>query len=142
MDIGRTAQIVVTMLSPTIAVGTAIYTPRVYRAVRAALRPAVRTEDQPSGRPIELIAGDLRRLLRQHDAVRTDTAIARRAHRLRALEAAITDCALEAARALGVTCADHPPLSTAQLRRLLLALTAAGLMLPPSVGLISADRRL
>ena len=141
MDIGRTAQIVVTMLSPTIAIGAALYAPRVYRAARRLVSPP-ETAPRPDGRPIEEVAGDLRRLLWQHDRVRRDAGIARRAQRLRALEAAITDCAYEAARALGVSVPERPRLSTAELRKLLLSLADAGLVLPPAVSLIAADRRL
>src|SRR5690349_18763394 len=145
MDLSRTAEIVVIMLSPTLVVGAAIYTPRAYRTVR---RLVVRRDDpspQPDHRPIELVADDLRRLLRQHDTVKRSPGLARRAQHLAALEAAITDCASEAARALGLPVPDRPvhgALSTSRLRQLLLSLADAGLVLPPAVGLIAADRRL
>jgi hypothetical protein len=64
--------------------------------------------------------------------------------RLRALQAAITICAIQAARALEVPYPDPPTdagLDTPQLRRLLLALAAAGLVLPPAVRLLTPDGR-
>jgi hypothetical protein len=145
MDVGKATEIVIVMLSPTLIIGTAIHTPRVFRAVRRIVAPPHDAPLLPSQRPIEHIAEDLRRLLRKHETVRQSTGVARRAQHLRALEAAITDCASEAARALGLPCPDRPvhgALSTPQLRRLLLALADAGLVLPPAVSLIAADRRL
>ena len=136
MDISRATEIVVIMLSPTLTVGAAIYTPRVFRAARRIVARRHDVNPQPSQRPIELIAEDLRRLLRQHETVRQSTGVAMRMQHLRALEAAVTDCASEAARALGLPCPDRPvhgALSAPQLRRLLLALADAGLMLPPAV---------
>lgn len=144
MDFPKAAQIVLIMLSPTLVVGAALYTPRVFRAVR---RFVGRRDGEltPAIRPIEDVAGDLRRLLRQHDAVKRSTGVTMRVQHLRALEAAITDCASEAARALGLPCPDRPvhgALSTPELRRLLLGLADAGLVLPPAVSLMAADRRL
>jgi hypothetical protein len=144
MDVAKASEIVVIMLSPTIAVGAAIYAPRVVRAVYRRVR-RYDTDPRPTQRPIEQVARDLRRLLGQHDTVRRSAGIAMRAQHLRALEAAITDCATEAALALGVSCPDRPArgsLPTPQLRRLLLDLADAGLVLPPAVGLMAADRRL
>jgi hypothetical protein len=144
MDIAKAAEIVVIMLSPTIAVGSAIYVPRGIRALYRLVRHHD-TSPQTTQRPIEQVAGDLRRLLGQHESVRRSTGVAMRAQHLKALEAAIADCAAEAAHALGVLCPDRPvrgALPTPQLRRLLLALADAGMVLPPAVGLIAADRRL
>jgi hypothetical protein len=144
MDIRKTAEIVVIMLSPSLAIGAALYAPRVFRAARRVVR-GPDTTIRPENRPIENVAADLQRLLREHQKVKTSTGIARRAQHLRALEAAITDCAAEAARALGLPSPDRPAhgaLSTTELRRLLLALADAGIVLPPAVSLIAADRRL
>jgi hypothetical protein len=144
MDVAKATEIVVIMLSPTIAVSAAIYVPKGVRAVYRRVRRSD-LSPLPDYRPIEQVAGDLRRLLRQHESVRRSAGIARRAQHLEALEAAIADCAVEAARALDVPCPDRPvrgALPTPQLRRLLLALADAGLVLPPAVGLLAADRRL
>lgn len=138
MDLARAAQIVAIMLSPTLAVGAAIYAPRLARALWHA---ADRRPDplRPHSAPIEQLATDLRRLLRQHDDLRTSTGPGLRHVRLRALEAAITDLAVQAARALGVP-ATAPPahagLRPAELSRLLRDLTHAGLALP-AVGLLT-----
>jgi hypothetical protein len=50
---------------------------------------------------------------------------------------------MQAARALGVAHPARPAfeVETAQLRRLLRALSAAGLVLPPKAGLLAPDRR-
>jgi hypothetical protein len=144
MDVAKAAEIVVIMLSPTIAVSAAIYVPKGVRAVYSRARRRD-VNPQPSQRPIEEVARDIRRLLHRHESVRRSTGIARRAQHLEALEAAIADCAAEAARALDVPCPERPvrgALPTPQLRRLLLALADAGLVLPPAVGLLAADRRL
>jgi hypothetical protein len=116
---------------------------------------------QPTGPPIEQLAADLRRLLWQHDTNRQATDELRRrekagdtqtpiiveirARRLRTLEGAITDCATQAARALDVPHPNAPGygrLDNPQLRRLLRDLAAAGLVLPPAVGLLASDGRL
>ncbi|GGQ59144.1 hypothetical protein [Couchioplanes azureus] len=141
MDLARAGQIAIIMLSPTLAVGVALYAPR---AARALWHLARRRDDPlgPHSPPIEQLATDLRRLLYQHDDLRTDTRPGPRGLRLRALEAAITDLAVEAARALNVparTPAPHAGMSPAALRRLLHDLTDAGLALP-AVGLLAGDR--
>jgi hypothetical protein len=142
----RVAGIVVLMLSPTLLIATALYAPR---GVRVVWRRLVDWRDdstpQPSGPPIEQLAADLRRLLWHHDRLKQSTDVARRAWHLRALESAITDCATQAARALDVPYPDPPThggFDKPQLRRLLRALAAAGLVLPPAVGLLAPDRRL
>jgi hypothetical protein len=56
-----------------------------------------------------------------------------RGRRLAALEGSISDCALDAARALGIPeppRAGREPLSRGQLRRLLGDLAASGMLLP------------
>ena len=145
MDVAKVAQVMFLMLLPTIIVGAAVYTPR---GVRAARRLIGRRRPEPAPRPdrlpIELLAADLRRLLQRHETLRRSTEEAVRARRLWALEAAIADCAAEVAAALEVPCPDRPVhggMTTSQLRRLLRALVAAGLVLPPTIGLLQADGR-
>ena len=60
---------------------------------------------RPANPPIEQIAADLRRMLRTHDGVVRMSDIATTARRVRALEAAISTAALQAARALEIP---HP----------------------------------
>ena len=76
------------------------------RRFAAERRPA--TDAQPIGPPIEQLAADLRRLLQRHDDLKRSTAVAMRAQKLRATEAAITDCAIDAARALDLPCPEEP----------------------------------
>ncbi|MEV6597677.1 hypothetical protein AB0M36_12510 [Actinoplanes sp. NPDC051346] len=141
MDLAKAGQIALIMLSPTLAVGVALYAPRVARA----LWQVARRRDEPPRThtpPIEQLATDLRRLLRQHDELRTSTRQGPREVRLRALEAAITDLAVEAARALNVPAAApdaHAGMPRPTLSRLLRDLTDAGLVLP-AVGLLAGDR--
>jgi hypothetical protein len=143
MDLARAGQIVVIMLSPTLAIAAAIHLPRAVRAVWAAIgrRPA---GPHSSGPPIETLAADLHRLLHMYDALKRSPMQAVRAQRLRAVEAAISDCATEAARALGVPVPDRPAhagLAPAELSRLLRALADTGLVLPSTVDLLANDRR-
>lgn len=142
MDVARVSEIVVIMLSPTIVVAAVLYIPR---GVRAIWRLARRNDAGIAPIPIEELAADLRRLLRQHETLRQSPEVAMRAKHLRALEGAIADCATDAAHALDLPCPDRPArgvLPTPQLRELLRSLADAGLVLPPAVGLLSADKRL
>ena len=145
MDVTKASEIVAIMLSPTLVVGALLYLPRGVRAVHRLVRSRTGTANpQPPRPPIEQLAADLRRLLGRHDSLRRSPEVAMRVQHMRALEGAITDCAVEAARALGLPCPDQPargPLATPELRRLLRSLADAGLILPPSVGLLS-DKRL
>jgi|1186.fasta_scaffold43399_2 hypothetical protein len=146
MNIARLGQIVFILLSPTLIVGAALHLPRWVRAVTRTLRERTRPVDRdllPAGPPIEELARDLRRLLLQHDALRRSTEAAMRAWRLHALEGAISDCAVQAARSLDVPCPDRAgpvALEKPQLRRLLRALEQAGLVLPTGVGLLATGR--
>ena len=141
MDLTKAGHIVLIMLSPTLAVSAALYAPRVARAL---WRLARRRDDSPRVRsaPIEQVAANLRRLLIQHDDLCRSAQPGPRRLRLRALEAAITDVAVEAAHALDIP-ATAPPahggMHPAELRRLLHDLTDAGLALP-AVGLLADDR--
>ena len=131
------AKVVAIMLTPSAAVGAVVYGPRAVRYLRRRLR---RDYPQPAGPPIEQLAADLRRLVRQHHAVKRAPDLMMRAHHLNAIEGAITNCAIQAAAALGVP---HPPvprhsgLTTTELKRLLRALADAGLVLPTGVGLLA-----
>jgi hypothetical protein len=140
----RVAWIVFLMLAPSLALVAAWDAPRGVRAVRrlfAGRRD--KAELRPGGPPVEQIAADLRRLLWQHDALVRANGVAARARRLWALELAIGDVATQAARALGVPQPDwaaHGGFDRAQLRRLLRAIAAEGLVLPSTVGLMAPDR--
>jgi len=122
---------------------------RLSRALRAVWsRLVAQREDgvpQPDRPPIEKLAADLRRLLWQHDSVTRSVDVAMYAWRLRALEGAITICATQAARSLDVPHPDPPMpggfIHKPQLRRLLRSLAAAGLVLPPGVGLLAPETR-
>jgi hypothetical protein len=118
------------------------------RGVRVVVRLVddhrARKNPQPTNRPIEQIAADLRRLLWQHELVGRSDDVVMRARRLRALETLITDCATQAARGLGMPYPDRPTLGAfdkPELRRLLCALEAEGLVLLPGVGLLEPDGR-
>jgi len=141
MDIGQVAQITLVLLSPTLAFAAAIYVPRAVRAVWRRIHPE--PDPGPLSPPIEEVVANLHRLLRQHDALLHTPDVALRARRLKALEAAITDNALDAARALDVPAPAAPGptgLRPATLSRLLRDLAAAGLVLPRGVGLVDGDR--
>jgi hypothetical protein len=77
---------------------------------------------RPVNPPIEQIAADLRRMLRAHDGSVRTRHIATTDRRVRALEAAISTSAVQAAQALEVSHPRSVPyngLETSQLRRLL-----------------------
>jgi hypothetical protein len=141
----RVGQIVLLILSPALLFGATRSVPRGVRAVRRLVdNRRAEANPQPSNPPIEQIAADLRRLLLQHDMFARSNDIPMRARRLWALEAAIIDRATQAARALEVPHPDRPAhggYDKAQLRRLLRALAAEGLVLPPAVGLLAPDSR-
>jgi hypothetical protein len=95
---------------------------------------------EPSGPPIEQLAADLRRLLWRHDRMTRGSGAGSQLGWMQALEAAISARAMQAARALGVPYLDPPAcggLGTVELRRLLRALAAEGLVLPEEVGLLA-----
>lgn len=142
MDYLKAAHIAAVMLAPTLIIGAALHAPRVLRAMRNVWRE--RAEDQgaltATAPPIENLANDLRRLLLQHETLRRSSDKAMRVKRLVALEAAIADCATEAARALDVPFPGRPArglIPPTQLRRLLQALLEAGLVLPAGVSLLA-----
>jgi hypothetical protein len=141
MDVAKVGQVGFILLAPALAFGAAVHLPRVAASLVRRMRGyEARQRPHPSGPPIEQLAADLRRLVREHDAVRRSPGVTMRAHHLWALEGAITDCAMQAARALGVPAPErsvHGALAQPELRRLLHALADAGLVLPPGVGLLA-----
>ncbi len=88
---------------------------------------------RPVGPPLQETAQALRRLLAQHRATVGNGTVMGAATRLRALETALTECALQAADSVEV---DRPtrrtggPLPRAELRTLLVKLADAGVLLP------------
>ena len=127
-------QTVVTLLwialTPTAVAGAAVLLPRAVRAVRRRLTSP---PPQPTGPPLEQVAADLRRLLAEHRRVAVTPQLPARGRRFAALEAALTDRALEAARALELDLPERPSrdaLPRAALRTLLGDLARSGLVLP------------
>jgi hypothetical protein len=131
VDAGTAARLITILLAPTAVAGAVLWAPRVVRAAYAAL--AGDRAPAPAGPPLERTAADLRRLLAEHEQVRRADGLAVRAARLRALEGALTDCAVEAARALELEVparSDRAALPREQLRVLLERLAASGVVLP------------
>jgi hypothetical protein len=127
-------QTVITLLwitfTPTVVAGAAVLLPRVVRAVarRLASHPPV-----PAGPPLEQVAADLRRLLAEHRRVVATPQLPARGRRFAALEAALTDRAVDAARALELAVPERPArqaLPPAALRTLLGDLARSGVVLP------------
>jgi hypothetical protein len=122
--------VLVIALTPSAIAGAAVLLPRGVRAVRrriAAGRPL------PAGPPLEQVASDLRRLLAEHGRVVRSPQLPARGRRLAALEAALTDCAADAARALEVQVPERRPgaaLPVPALQALLLDLARSGVVLP------------
>ncbi len=88
---------------------------------------------QPAGPPLQETAQALRRLLAQHRATVGNGTVMGAATRLRALESALTECALQAADAVEVARPDRRtggPLPRVELRALLVQLADAGVLLP------------
>lgn len=117
----------------------------VVRRVRSRrLADALDNALEPVGPPIEEIAVSLRQLLQRHDRyARSDDRVLR-LRRMAELESVINLRAAQAARALDVP---HPArqvydeVDKEQLRLLLLALVAEGLVLPTAVALMAPDSR-
>jgi hypothetical protein len=119
--------------------GASLYSPQAMSAFVHWVdeRRELRRGPRPLGMPIEQIAVDLRRLLREHDRLIRSKAEWQRAHHLKACELALHDRAEEAALALGLpayagTAGDW---TTADLGRRLRQLAEAGLVLPENAGL-------
>ncbi|AGZ43381.1 hypothetical protein [Actinoplanes friuliensis] len=142
LDVGKLALITVT---PTLIGALVVYAPKWCSAVARAWPRTTADEPVPAGPPIEQLAADLRRLLRLHDELTGSAHIAMRAHRLWAVEAAISVRAVEAAQALDVPHLEPAPdgmLSRTELGRLLHALADSGLVLPATVGPFTKDGRI
>lgn len=140
MDFRYLTQYILLALAPTGMFAAVVYGPRFLRFVKERVDEPV--EAEILSRPIEDIAADLWRLLRMHERLRNSVDIAMRRARLSALEAAISDCAAEAARALDVQVPKRPahqPIPQSELRRLLHALSECGLVLPSDVGILRWD---
>ena len=117
-------------LTPTAVAGAAVLVPRAVRALRRRLSPQ---PTLPAGPPLERVAADLRRLLAEHGRVARSPQLPARGRRLVALEGALTDRALDAARALELEAPVRPPggtLPVPALRALLVELSRCGLVLP------------
>jgi hypothetical protein len=81
-------------------------------------------------------------MLWHHGRLKRSPDVARRAFRLGVLESTISDCAKQAARVLDLACPNPPTragFDTPQLRRLLRALAATGLVLTPAAALLGLD---
>jgi hypothetical protein len=119
--------------------GASLYSPQAMSAVVhwCDQRRQLRKGPRPVGAPIEQLAADLRRLLREHDRLTWSKAEWQRAHHLRACELALHDRAEEAATALGLPAYEGTAggWSTADLGRRLRQLAEAGLVLPENAGL-------
>jgi hypothetical protein len=116
--------------TPTAVAGAAVLVPRAVRALRRRLTSPPRL---PAGPPLEQVAADLRRLLAEHRRVARSPQLPARGRRLLALQAALTDRALDAARSLELDVPDRSaagPLPVATLRALLLDLARSGVVLP------------
>ena len=127
---GTTARILAILLTPSLVAGAVLRAPRLLRAL---LRRVRRPGELVAGPPLERTAADLRRLLAEHEAVKRSPQLAARSRRLAALEGALTDCALDAARALELPAPARParlPLPRDDLRRLLGELSRSGVLLP------------
>ncbi len=141
LDVGKLVLIVST---PTLLGAVLIYAPRWCGALADYWADRRPQPPQPIGPPIEQLAADLRRLLRLHVTLMASAHLAMRAHRLWAVEAAIATRAVEAARALDIPHRepDRPgALTRHELTALLKDLSAAGLVLPTSVGPFTSDGR-
>ena len=142
MNVAAVGEWIGLMVAPTGALAAAFGAPAVLRRMRrrrASKADAALTPPRP---PIEHVAADLRRLLGRHEALMRSTEVAVRGQKRIALEAAISDCACEAAEALEVPCparSGRAALPTAELRRLLHGLAASGLVIEPLTGVFAAD---
>ena len=117
--------------------GTSLYKPELLSALTRRLdeRRERRRGPRPLGMPIEQLAVDLRRLLREHDRLTLSKTEWQRAHHLKACELALHDRAEEAAAALGLAPSGGAAWTTADLGRRLRQLADAGLVLPENAGL-------
>ena len=129
---GAAATFLAIVMVPSAVAATALWLPRLVR-VLLAQRSRRSRGLAPTGPPLERTAADLRRLMAEHERVRLSRDLALRGRRLAALEGALTDCAVDAARALDLPTPERSgrePLPRARLRQLLGDLADAGLVLP------------
>jgi hypothetical protein len=130
--VGTPLTLLTIAFGPTAVAVVVLYLPRALRALSRRLRRGP-DDLRPVGPPLEQIATDLRRLMAQHEVVLHAPGMAVRGRRLAALEGSISDCALDAARALELPLpprSGREALSREQLRRLLGELAASGMLLP------------
>jgi hypothetical protein len=127
-------RMVVTLLliavTPSAVAGAVVLLPRVVRAARRRLSTPA---PQPAGPPLEQVAGDLRRLLAEHRRTARTPQLPARGRRFAALEAALTDRAIDAARALELAVPERSggaALPEPALRDLLVDLARSGVVLP------------
>jgi hypothetical protein len=144
MNVAAVGGWVALMVMPTAALAAAVGAPAVLRRVRRRWRRHGGPRLTPTRPPIEQLAADLRRLLGRHEALMRSTQVAVRGQKRLALEAAISDCAMDAAGALEVACparSGRAALPTPELRNLLHGLAANGLVIEPLTGVFAADDR-
>ncbi|PRX20887.1 hypothetical protein CLV67_107164 [Actinoplanes italicus] len=138
------SRLVLVFVAPGLVIAAVRYVPRWCAAV-AEHRRRRSPEAVPYGPPIERLAADLRRLLRLHGELAASAHSAYCAHRLWAVEAAISTRAIEAATALEVP-HPHPDraatLTRTEISALLAALAAAGLVLPARIDGFTTDGRI
>jgi hypothetical protein len=146
MNVLPAVQLLLLAVTPTVLGAIVITAPRWMAALGRLRSERPSDTPEPVGLPIEQLAADLRRLLRLHDDLTVSAHLAMRAHRLWAVEAAIAVRAAEAAKALDVPCPEPAVpgggIDRMALRRLLIALAEAGLVLPDTVGPFTKDGRL
>ncbi len=145
MNVLPAVQLLLLVVTPTVLGAVLVTAPRWCAALANLRRDREPEVPLPAGPPIQQLAADLRRLLRLHNELTVSAHLAIRAHRLWAVEAAIAVRAVEAARALDVPHQELDAsngLDRAELRRLLRALSDAGLVLPATVGPFTNDGRL
>ena len=139
------SRLVLAFAAPGLAIAAVRYVPRWCAALAEHRRRRRSPEAVPYGPPIERLAADLRRLLRLHGELAASAHSAYCAHRLWAVEAAISTRAIEAAMALEVP-HPHPDraaaLTRSEISALLAGLAAAGLVLPSRIGGFTTDGRL
>jgi hypothetical protein len=135
------AELVGLLVSSVLLFAAVTFGPRCLDAARGVVE--TRRADAyplPTIPPIERIAADLRRLLWDHHRVLRSNDYPMGALRVSALECAISHRAAQAACALDVPCSPVPEegrFAKPELRRVLLALAAEGLVLPSTVELLS-----
>ena len=116
--------------TPAAVAGALVLLPRVVRAARRRLTP---TPPLPAGPPLEQVAADLRRLLAEHRRVARSPHLPARGRRFMALEGALTDRAVDAARALELEVPARPAggtLPVPALQALLTDPASSGVVLP------------